>query len=405
VLGSSEHAARKRVSRALEKLRVFLVRHGVVLSAAALSGLLVENTVQAAPAGLSTSSFAAITFKTGTTTPIALANGTMKTMLCAKLKTSSAVAVLVLALAGSGIVFGIAIRSNRQSHVARSPAGKIIKLERYAFERGTVRYESPNRPIARALSKALPASLNKKIKWLKPGVTSVIRPAFPNEPLLSAAFSSEDASGKLARGRVGTRLVVSDDRGQVFDSVVNYLGNFGVFEVNAFPRRGKQLTLHLMEDENLLAEFKIPNPCPGPHPRWKPGAIPVVLTNAGLEITVEEFTVDRDRLKTQCTFLIREDGKESMAWLPVAFEVSDATGNHWRPSGTRTSRTAPASGRVVASFLGALWPEEDAWKVRVEFKPTETDPKGNANWAIEFLAKPEQVKDGSKANWQRRPGN
>jgi RNA polymerase sigma factor (sigma-70 family) len=51
-LGSNEDAARKRVSRALEKLHLLLRHRGVSLSAAALGTLLATEAVTAAPAGL-----------------------------------------------------------------------------------------------------------------------------------------------------------------------------------------------------------------------------------------------------------------------------------------------------------------------------------------------------------------
>jgi RNA polymerase sigma factor (sigma-70 family) len=52
VLGVSEVAAQKRVSRALEKLRVILCRRGITLSSIALAAAVTESAVQAAPAGL-----------------------------------------------------------------------------------------------------------------------------------------------------------------------------------------------------------------------------------------------------------------------------------------------------------------------------------------------------------------
>jgi RNA polymerase sigma factor (sigma-70 family) len=51
-LGISEEAARKRVSRSLEKLRAFFVRRGFTLSTAALATALAGHRAQAAPAGL-----------------------------------------------------------------------------------------------------------------------------------------------------------------------------------------------------------------------------------------------------------------------------------------------------------------------------------------------------------------
>jgi RNA polymerase sigma factor (sigma-70 family) len=51
-LGVSEDAAKKRVSRAMEKMREFLERRGVKLSGIALTAVLADNTVQTASAAL-----------------------------------------------------------------------------------------------------------------------------------------------------------------------------------------------------------------------------------------------------------------------------------------------------------------------------------------------------------------
>src|SRR5438105_4614278 len=54
-LGASEDSAKKRVQRAVEKLRTFFKKHGVTLSAAAIAGAVSANSVQAAPMGLTAS--------------------------------------------------------------------------------------------------------------------------------------------------------------------------------------------------------------------------------------------------------------------------------------------------------------------------------------------------------------
>lgn len=51
-LGTNEDAARKRVSRALDKLRAILIRRGMTTTAATLSVIISANAVQLAPAGL-----------------------------------------------------------------------------------------------------------------------------------------------------------------------------------------------------------------------------------------------------------------------------------------------------------------------------------------------------------------
>src|SRR5436305_12125693 len=52
-LGASEAAAKMRVSRALEKLRTFFARRGVVVPAAALAAVFSAHGACAAPTGLS----------------------------------------------------------------------------------------------------------------------------------------------------------------------------------------------------------------------------------------------------------------------------------------------------------------------------------------------------------------
>ncbi len=100
-LGMSEEAARKRVERALEKLRGQFARRGVTASAVALAGAVSGNSVQAAPAGLAEKVMATSLAEAGG----AAAGGAMAFSLWAflmstKNKIIMAVVVLLL-LAGS----------------------------------------------------------------------------------------------------------------------------------------------------------------------------------------------------------------------------------------------------------------------------------------------------------------
>jgi len=272
---------------------------------------------------------------------------------------------------------------------ARSRAGGVITLESYAFKKGNVKHDLRSRPSARAAARLLPEAITKNMQWLRPQRTIFATAPFPNELFLSVVFSSQGGPGKA--DRVGTRVVIADDRGQSFDGVLNYMANGGVFEINAFPRRGKELRLQLMEDEKALAEFRIPNPARGAHPVWEPRPLPMSVKNGGLDVTLESFTTDIKARKTRCVFHVREHGQESTTWLPASFELWDATGNHWRPS--RSSPIQESNGRVRASFLGALWPDEHAWRMRVEFKSN--PPSNQTTSAVEFVVRPEFVRDES----------
>jgi len=294
----------------------------------------------------------------------------------------------VLAVCLALLAIGIALKVGRQVNEVevRSADGSVVRLERYEFRSDTVRYHQAEKPLAQAVWNALPKDTKKKVG--RPGVSVFITPSFPNEPVLSAAFSAYDASGKR-QDDAGTRLVVLDNRGQVFDGILNSMGSSGVFEAVAFPRRGRKLTLRLMDGEKPMAEFRIPNPCPGPHPVWKPQPVPILVTNGPLEVSLEKFTADVAGQRTRCTFRVRESGVDTSAYLPVRFEISDATGNHWRSVLERPVQAT--NGWFTATLFGALWPEEKAWKMRVEFKTADNDSLNQNARIVEFLAKPEQL--------------
>jgi len=103
-LGSSEEAAKKRVARAVEKLRDFFARRGVVLSATALTGALTANAVQAAPSGLSISVTTAVAANGGAASILTLIQATMKAMFYSQLKPAALIAALVLASAAAGTI-------------------------------------------------------------------------------------------------------------------------------------------------------------------------------------------------------------------------------------------------------------------------------------------------------------
>ena len=105
-LGASEDAAKKRVTRAVEKLRGWFTQRGVTLTATVLTAAISANSVQAAPVGLAkTISVIAITkgaVAGGST--LALVKGVMKIMAWTKMKMAIVVGVSVLLTAGTATV-------------------------------------------------------------------------------------------------------------------------------------------------------------------------------------------------------------------------------------------------------------------------------------------------------------
>ena len=108
-LGSNEDAAQKRISRALDKLRLLLTRKGVVLSAAGLASALSLDTLTAAPAGLASgvATGALASAATGTLITITV----LKSLIMSKVNSAALAAVLVI---GMGAVIIQQYRANRQ---------------------------------------------------------------------------------------------------------------------------------------------------------------------------------------------------------------------------------------------------------------------------------------------------
>ena len=106
VLAVNEDAARKRIIRALEKLRRIFLKRGVVLSVAAMGGALSAHAVQAAPAGLAASA-ATAALAQGTATAastVTLVKGALELMAWTKVKTLAVVGAAVLLAGGTTTV-------------------------------------------------------------------------------------------------------------------------------------------------------------------------------------------------------------------------------------------------------------------------------------------------------------
>jgi RNA polymerase sigma factor (sigma-70 family) len=115
-LGGTEEGARKRVQRALEKMRVMLAARGIVSNGAALATTLESLGAQAAPTSLSATavSSAALKAASGTVAFSALTQSALEIMKWTRVKVVGAVALAV--------VFGTATISYSLRHTGRGAA-------------------------------------------------------------------------------------------------------------------------------------------------------------------------------------------------------------------------------------------------------------------------------------------
>jgi RNA polymerase sigma factor (sigma-70 family) len=106
LLGVSEDAAKVRVSRAVEKLRLIFAARGVAAPSAVLLAAFAAHGAPAAPIGLTAAiaSAAAAKGTVGTTSTLIIAKGVLKIMAWTKAKTAIAVGAAIILATGTTVV-------------------------------------------------------------------------------------------------------------------------------------------------------------------------------------------------------------------------------------------------------------------------------------------------------------
>lgn len=126
-LNLSEETARKRISRALEKLRKFFARRGVASTTAIISSAISANSVQAAPLGLA-KTISAVAIAKGVTASVSiltLVKGTLAAMTWTKTKTTLITAVVIaIAITSPFLVTGYFHFSQR----LKLPTGPVTPM-------------------------------------------------------------------------------------------------------------------------------------------------------------------------------------------------------------------------------------------------------------------------------------
>ena len=105
-LSASEDAAKMRVNRAIEKLRLFFTRRGIVVPGAVLMAAISANSVQSAPATLARTATTVALAKgaTASTPTLTLIKEVLKIMAWTKAKTAIVAGVVTLLVAGTATV-------------------------------------------------------------------------------------------------------------------------------------------------------------------------------------------------------------------------------------------------------------------------------------------------------------
>ena len=125
-------------------------------------------------------------------------------------------------------------------------------------------------------------------------------------------------------------------------------------------------------------KFVIRNPARKSFPAWTAETLPDTKQDDDFSATLTKLVAgaaapyqrDQDNAddaankSVQATFHAERNGNPVTNWEPVSVETSDATGNH---AGGGIEKNDWQDGNDTVAYQYGLWPDEAAWKLRVEF--------------------------------------
>lgn len=226
-LGVSDDTAQKRVSRALERLRGFLVRHGVTVSATALAVVLADHAVGAAPAGFAVSIAAGAKAVTAVSVTSTSAVTTAKSILA---MTTLQKGLAVAALAAAAVV-GVTVYQGRETiapSVASAPSA-------------TQPVPPPKAPTADQI-----AQLNARIESLAGALEQAQK---------SNQRTIAERDGALRAAAIYRELAERKDKGAEGEVTVPSHRHFmqGIGQIAAYFATANQLDQSLLTEDERLA--------------------------------------------------------------------------------------------------------------------------------------------------------
>jgi len=158
------------------------------------------------------------------------------------------------------------------------------------------------------------------------------------------------------------------------------------FMLDAYPRWDRKMILRAMSygqrgQQVSKEQFVVSNPARVSFAKWTPDPLPNMQSDGDLEVTLTKLVADAQspynrgngvpkndpiNKSVQIAFDIQQKGRSVTNWHPVRAETSDAAGNHV----TGWVNDNRQNGEPSVMYQPGLWPDEPAWKLRLEFSRT-----------------------------------
>ena len=178
----------------------------------------------------------------------------------------------------------------------------------------------------------------------------------------------------------------------------NPLNSISSWNFPSYPRRGRVLKFRIYvrnssDQWDTLAEFKMPNPTPGPHPVWKPMTLPMTLANGDLEVSLVDLVSGKRALRylpkdqrpfTTTRFRVKQNSEPTEAWLPDLMDATDATGNE---ADFGVIDYGITNAIISYDAQGTSMSPSEVWRLRMRFR-RENDSGPDEMRYFEFFAQP-----------------
>ena len=297
------------------------------------------------------------------------------------------------------LLAAVIIRSNRQHRQIKLPDGSTLRIDQVVYATAYRYNHYQGTPFHRILENLIPPQWQIRLGFRSARGGGFIFGATG----ITNLFLMTSQRGVGATNAITLeRLQAVDQDGSTFEAVSDAItarepnAVIQGWKFKAFPRRTRQVRCRFIYKDGegnyrSAGEVELSNPAPGPHPVWTPDSLPVTRRDSDVSATLTDFVAGstRDpkessywagRALTRATFRLEQAGHPHPSWKVQSVIISDATGNTWKPSLEEDSPDLRASGDLGAEFIGALWPSEPAWKLRVEFSRT-NDFEADELWA------------------------
>src|SRR5665213_1692113 len=190
----------------------------------------------------------------------------------------------------------------------------------------------------------------------------------------------------------------------------NYAGNnrggneVVAVQYDAFPRRQGKLHVRVQEQghggqELSEQKFVVPNPVRNSFAKWTAEPLPSTKEDGDLSVTLTKLVVGADmpyqrnqdnpddamNKGVQVTFHVERAGNRVTNWQPASVETTDATGNRTAINNVSNGNQVQWNGdEGTFTYQYGLWPDEPAWKLRMEMTQT-SDFSNDAQWTAQNI--------------------